>query len=140
MRLIVIGLFLVAPLLLADDVEPKDPNAPVARAIDTAGLKLPGRRGALDRPTKITTQEELKSAIPDADTRAALLKKVDLKKEYLLLFAWSGSGGDRVSLKVGKGKSGPEAVFSYARGRTRDLRQHAKLFAIPAKTTYRMAE
>jgi hypothetical protein len=139
MRLATLLLLLPAPALLADEAEPKDPKAPVAREIKvTSGL--PVRKGLLDKPTKITSAAELAKEVPNKDAQAAIAKQVDFKKEYLLLFAWSGSGGDRINFKVEKGKGGPEVVFAYTRGFTRDLRRHGKLFAVPNKTTYRMGK
>jgi hypothetical protein len=63
---------------------------------------------------------------------------VDFKKEYLLLFRWSGSGRDRITPSVEKGKKGDEAVFTYQMGKTRDLRFHARLFAVPVGMEYRV--
>src|SRR3954451_18370310 len=124
MRLSLFALLLVVPVALADDTEPKDKKV-VAREIKVTGL--PTARGALKDPVKITSKDELEKAVSDKEVREKILKEVDLKKEFLLLFQWAGSGQDKMEMKEEKGK----ATFSYERGRTRDLRMHAKLFALP---------
>jgi hypothetical protein len=132
------ALFVCALLLvLADEkADPKDPKAPKAREI-TVG-KLPAARGEFDKPTKITTEKELEKSLADKDTRAAILKKVDLKKEYLLLFSWGGSGGDRLSFSVSK--DGKEVTFTRTLGLRDDLRSHVKLYAIPKAAKYTVAK
>jgi hypothetical protein len=62
---------------------------------------------------------------------AKLAKKVDFKKQIVLVFAWRGSGQD--SLKHVVMESFPEQVrFTLKRGRTRDLRPHVKLYVLRA--------
>jgi hypothetical protein len=53
---------------------------------------------------------------------------VDFAKEKVAVFAWAGSGQDKVAAGEVKDKT---AVFTYTRGLTRDLRQHVKIFAVP---------
>tara|TARA_B110000467_G_C18094161_1_gene353562 strand:- start:152 stop:538 length:387 start_codon:yes stop_codon:yes gene_type:complete len=58
-----------------------------------------------------------------------LLKKVDFQKQTLLVFAWRGSGQDRMTYKIAE--SFPEQItFKILPGRTRDLRPHQKIYAI----------
>ena len=60
---------------------------------------------------------------------ASLVKAVDFKKQFVLIFAWRGSGGDQLNFTVAE--SFPEQIsFSRKFGRTRDLRSHAKVFAL----------
>ena len=60
---------------------------------------------------------------------ASLVKAVDFKKQFVLIFAWRGSGGDQLNYTVAE--SFPEQItFSRQFGRTRDLRPHAKVFAL----------
>jgi hypothetical protein len=137
MRRALYALLVCAPLVIADDkTEPKDPKAPKAREI-TIG-KLPPALGQFGKPTKITTEKELEKSIADKDTRAKVLKGVDLKKEYLLLFAWGGSNGDRLSFTVSK--DGKEVTFKHTPGLDSDLRPHAKLYALPKNAKYKMAK
>ncbi len=49
----------------------------------------------------------------------------------MLVFAWAGSGGDKVAL-TDETKDGKTVLtVTYTRGLTRDLRQHVKLFMVP---------
>ena len=60
---------------------------------------------------------------------AKLLKAVDLKEQVVFIFAWRGSGQDRMDYTIMK--SLPIQVeFEYQPGRTRDLRPHTKVYAI----------
>jgi hypothetical protein len=140
MRYALLALLLLVPALLADNPDPKDPKAPVAREIKLTGAPFPIERGAARSPTKVTSAEELAKLIPDKDQRARVLEQVDLKKEYLLVFAWRGSGGDKITFTVEKGKAGPEAVFTVTPGITRSLKQHRQLYAIPRETTWRVGK
>ena len=54
---------------------------------------------------------------------------VDFKKQIVLVFAWRGSGRDKLNYTVAE--SYPEQIsFSRKRGRTRDLRSHIKVYAL----------
>lgn len=54
---------------------------------------------------------------------------VDFKKQIVLLFAWQGSGGDKLEYAILE--SFPEQIpFSLKPGLTRDLRQHIHVFAL----------
>jgi hypothetical protein len=65
----------------------------------------------------------------DADELAKLAKQVDFAKQIVLLFAWRGSGQDKLDAAVAE--SYPEQIFfSYAPGRTRDLREHVRIYAL----------
>ena len=58
-----------------------------------------------------------------------LLAKVDLKKQFILVFAWRGSGQDQLRFDVLE--SFPEQIqFKLIRGRTKDLRPHVYIFAL----------
>jgi hypothetical protein len=65
----------------------------------------------------------------DDDALAALKRQVDFEKQIVLIFAWRGSGQDRLSYAVLE--SYPEQVrFRYRPGRTRDLRPHVYVYAL----------
>ena len=58
-----------------------------------------------------------------------LLKKVDFQKQTLLVFAWRGSGQDKMTYTITE--SFPEQItFKILPGRTRDLRSHLKIYAL----------
>lgn len=125
---------LLGAFFVDEKTEPNDPKAPKAREI-TIKLKSAVRaRGGLKEPLKITKAKELEDSPLSKEDQAALLKEVDLKKEMILVFSWAGSGGDKLSMKTEK----EEAIFTMKPGLTRDLRQHLKIYALPAKMKYKM--
>ena len=124
----------------AQPARPAEPIAPVVREIKAPGLRLPGRASPFGKPTRIAGAADLARTVPDKGERDRLGKQVDFKKEYLLLFTWFGSGGDRLGFRPGEGEDGVDVVFVYTRGRTRDFRRHVRVFALPGKTTWRLGE
>jgi hypothetical protein len=133
MNLYVAILLLNAPAL-PDAPEPA-PDVK-ARELKIERGTLPVKKeGRLGEPTKITSKKELADAVPDKDAAASITKQVDFGKEFVVLFAWSGSGGDRLTMNQDKG-----VVFTLKRGLTRDLRSHSKVFALPRGTKYRMGK
>jgi hypothetical protein len=141
MRYATLVLFLLAPVLSADPPDrPPDESAPKdgAREIELRGVRL-GKAGKdVTKPTKITNREELARAIPDEEAQAKLKKDVDLSKEYLLLFVWSSSNEDMLTVKVNKGEKGSEALFTYTAGRSPETIRHVKLYALPSDTKWKV--
>lgn len=75
----------------------------------------------------------------DKDELEKLDKQVDFKKQVLLVFAWQGSGQDQLDVAVGE--SFPEVLmFSYKRGRTKDLRTHVKIFAARENVRFNLGD
>ncbi len=101
------------------------------REIEVKGAKIAGLKGRPSQPTFITNADELRKAIPGTDAGKL---KVDFAKDKLLLFAWSGSGGDKLTGKLSD--DGKTATFTRKPGLTRDLRPHVKLFAIPISAEF----
>lgn len=65
----------------------------------------------------------------DKEELIAISKTVDFEKQIVLVFAWKGSGQDRLQYIVKE--SFPEQImFSYKPGRTRDLRPHVKVYVL----------
>ena len=63
------------------------------------------------------------------DALAALKKQVDFDEQFVLLFAWRGSGQDKLTYVVAE--SFPEQItFRIEPGRTRDLRPHVHIYAL----------
>ena len=108
-----------------------EPKKEAVREIKVKGLPEPGPAAQFGKPLEIADAEGLARAVPDEAARAAVTKEVDFKTEKLVLFSWSGSGGDKLTFKVEKGKEGPEVVFSLTPGKTDDLRRHVHLYAVP---------
>ena len=57
---------------------------------------------------------------------AKIEKSIDFKKQMVLVFAWRGSGQDRMEYEVLE-SSPKKVLFSYRPGLTRDLRPHIKI-------------
>ena len=55
--------------------------------------------------------------------------------QVLLLFAWRGSGQDRLEYQLQPSPAG-EIVFFFSPGRTRDLREHHKVFVLRADVAW----
>lgn len=81
-------------------------------------------------PNLITADDLfLNNLIPDVATRKRVLKEVNFETHVLLIFAWKGSGADKLESVISKGS--PEQVrFSLAPGTQEDVRKHIKLFAV----------
>jgi hypothetical protein len=126
---------LVAVVVLAAPAIGED--KPAIKEIATKDLKLViPETGKVTQPAEIKTAEELaKSPVvgKEADT---VKKQIDFSKEKLVVFAWSGSGGDRVA--GGLNKDGKTAEFTYTGGLTFDLRQHSRLYVVPKDATVKV--
>lgn len=80
------------------------------------------------KPAEIKSAEDALAVLSKEDAEK-LAKQVDFKQQVVLLFAWRGSGRDKLNYAVLE--SFPEQiVFSRERGLTKDLRQHVKIFAL----------
>jgi hypothetical protein len=120
--------------LTASAQEKKDA---VIKEIPSAGLKTAVvRDGDVTKPAAIKSADELAKAFPDEGSQAAIKKHVDFAGQQILFFHWAGSGGDTLSAGVTEGKN--EVVFRYARGLTKDLRQHVHLFVLPKDATWKV--
>jgi hypothetical protein len=124
-------MLLVASFALTADDKEKD--KPTVKEIATKDLKIAfPKMGKATEPTAITSAEDL-AKNPVVGAAADDIKKhIDFEKQKLLVFAWSGSGGDRITASIGANSDGKSIVFAeYLRGKTFDLRQHVKLYAVP---------
>ena len=66
-------------------------------------------------------------------------KEVDFKKQIVLVFAWQGSGGDKLEYAILE--SFPEQIpFSLRPGLTRDLRQHVRVFVLRSNVKWSVKE
>jgi len=120
---------------------------PMVRAEEKTGvreLKVPdiqpvARRTNKPEPVKYTSAADFEKAFMGKGVKE-VLKQVDFSKEYIVAFAWAGSGGDQVGFRVDKGQAGEEVTFGYTPGVTDDLRRHLKLFVLPSKATFKMGK
>ena len=124
-------LWIILPLLFAASVRADEPIREIRGVKPKRAAFKPG--GA-KKPLVIKSDEDAAKHF-DAENLAALKKEIDFSKQIVLLFAWRGSGQDRIEYAVLE--SFPEQVlFSYHPGRTRDLRPHVKVFVLRANVKW----
>jgi len=125
-------LFAIAALLAAVTLLPADEKKALPAITDIANDKadkIDAEKGKATEPITVSTEKELEKAIPDEDTRKRIAKLVDFKEQKLLIFAWKGSGQDKLSYVVAE--SYPEQLmFTYTVGKSDDLRRHVNLYVI----------
>jgi hypothetical protein len=86
-------------------------------------------------PIVIRTADDAAKHFDDG-ALAALKKQVDFKHQVVLVFAWKGSGQDKLDYKVLE--SFPEqVVFELAPGRTKDLRSHTAVFVLRSNVKWK---
>lgn len=110
----------------------------VVREIKVAPAKLGAGGGRPTAPVIIKSADELAAAFGDETERNAIAKQVDFNADQLVLFRWAGSGQDTIT-HAAQVKEGLEVTFQYRPGLTRDLRTHARLFAVAKNATVKMA-
>ena len=121
-------LFFTALLLFSTTATWAD--API-KEIEGLKLKIPTPDlGGVQKPLMIRSKDEAASYF-DLKSLATIKNEVDFSKQKVLLFVWRGSGQDRLPYVVLE--SFPEQIrFSHQRGRTRDLREHFRVFIVRA--------
>ena len=88
------------------------------------------------KPLVIRSQEDAAKHFSEQEL-AKLTKQVDFGKQVILVFAWRGSGQDRLEFNILE--SFPEqVVFQYKPGRTRDLRPHVYVYALRSNVKWRI--
>lgn len=92
-------------------------------------------RGRVPNPVVVQSEQDA-ADIFDQEELAKLLKQVDFDKQFVLVYAWRGSGQDRLEYDVAE--SYPEQVmFRYMPGRTRDLRPHSRVYVLRSNVRWR---
>jgi hypothetical protein len=124
---------------LAGGQAPKGKSNSV-REIHLVRYQGPRDQGDATKPTAITNAAELAKAIPDKEWQDCIASQVDFSREYLLFFAWAGSGQDKLSFEVGGRGIVPAVEFHYRRGLTQDLRSHFHLFAVAKNLTWNVRQ
>jgi hypothetical protein len=138
MRWIVLAVSMCAAYPFPDP-EPPDPAAAKPRELNVTGLTISPKEVARPKAEKITSAKDLEEAVADKAAREKIAKQVNFAKEYLLLFRWAGSGGDKLAFELKKEDGREDAVFQLKPGLTRDYRRHVKLFAIPVKVGHKIS-
>ena len=128
--LAMLAVFAAGSLAVAADDKEKD--KPAIKEIDTKDLKLTFPRGGKGvEPTTITSAEDLAKNGVVSKSADEIMKKVDFAKEKLVVFAWAGSGQDKLASELKTADNKSTATFALTRGLTRDLRQHIHLYVVP---------
>ena len=84
--------------------------------------------GKWNEPREIRSAEDAAKHF-DGDALTKLTESVDFEKQIVLVFAWRGSGRDKLDFVVME--SFPEQIaFSRQPGLTRDLRPHVHVYAL----------
>ncbi|HSQ57471.1 MAG TPA: hypothetical protein VLM40_17245 [Gemmata sp.] len=122
---------ILAAILAASLAAADDKDKPTVKEIPTKGLKITfPKMGKATEPTKIKSLEELKKNAVVGAAAEEIAKQIDFEKQDLLVFAWSGSGQDKITASIGASSDGKPIVYAeYLPGKTRDLRKHVRLFA-----------
>ncbi len=140
MRMIRFALCGVALLAPAGLVAQEKGEVPAIQAIDLKGVSVQAARGQVQKPSVLDSAKDLARAIPKQEERARIEKQIDWKKQHVLLFSWSGSGGDKLDFTVSKVNDKEQVAFHYTRGLTRDLRPHVKMFVVRKGVTWKFKD
>jgi hypothetical protein len=96
------------------------------------------KNSAWDKPIVIKSPDEAAKHF-GKDALATLAREVDFKKQLVLVFAWRGSGGDKLEYRVLE--SFPEQIpFSLRPGVTDDIRAHSRVFALRSNVRWSVKE
>jgi hypothetical protein len=137
---ILTALFVASLTLTAQDKD-KDKDKPAIKEISTKDLKLAFPRGGkATEPKEIKTAEELAKNEVIGGEAKAIQKHLDFEKQKLVVFAWGGSGQDKLAGELKTADKKTTAVFTYTRGLTRDFRQHIHLFAVPKDAEVKVSD
>ena len=115
---------LAATCMITGMLSAQEPIVPIKAVPENSIFK----NSNFNKPIVVKSKEEAAKHF-GKEAVASLVKAVDFKKQFVLIFAWRGSGGDQLNYTVAE--SFPEQIsFSRKFGRTRDLRSHVKVFAL----------
>jgi hypothetical protein len=132
----IIGLALCTAFVLALALRAADKKDIEVKELDLKGLKRDNPKTTYDKPTVITSEDELKKAFPEEDIQASIKKQVDFSKQQVVFFAWAGSGQDKLAFDGSK----ENVEFKFTPGLTRDLRSHFHAYAIPKDVKWKFAD
>ncbi len=89
----------------------------------------------LKTPIRITTTQGLVKYFGKKQAKA-IGAKINLKRQFILLFARRGSGKDQLNYTTHKSNP-PQYSFSHSPGRTRDVKQHANVYVVGLKAKWK---
>ncbi len=105
----------------------------VVREVPTKDLKVtfPDKQPGIKNPEIIASADDLAKSPTLKDAADAVKKLVNFEKEKLVVFAWQGSGGDKLTATTKDADGKTTVAFNLTLGFTRDLRQHVKVYSVP---------
>lgn len=127
----------------ADDAKKTTKSPAVTLLKEISPQESAYKPGRPMQPVVVRSEKEA-AALFNAENVAELKSKVDFAKQMVLVFAWQGSGQDQLAFDVSAILADdvvarPEqVVFSFEGGRTRDLRQHARVYALRSDAKWTM--
>jgi hypothetical protein len=125
---------LVALLPLITLAAATAPTSPIKELTGVTPNEAAFKASGSSKPIAIKTEKDAADYFA-ADELAKLTKQVDFKTQIILVFAWQGSGQDKINFAVAE--SYPEQIsFTYTPGRTKDLRQHTKIYILRSNVTW----
>ncbi len=111
-------------------VEDEPGTVPAVEALSLSAKQNVFDDATRDKPLELKSSEDAKAYFSD-DQLKVLNKNVDWDKQAVLVFAWRGSGQDKMEAVVKEtGDDGLLVEFVYTAGLTRDLREHTRFFAV----------
>ena len=116
--------------------EPATKIPPITRIKKVTPKPSVFKTSSRKKPLVLRSEKEAAEHFSD-DELGKLMKQVDFNEQRVLLFAWRGSGQDRLRYDVAE--SYPEQVFlTYKPGRTRDLRPHVHVYALRSNVKWKV--
>jgi hypothetical protein len=118
--------------------EPASNLPPIKEVMDVKPNTSVFTATSLRKPLVIKSEKDAAKHLSE-EALVKLTKQADFKRQVIVLFAWKGSGRDRLSYDVLE--SFPEQiVFNYQPGRTRDLRPHVHIYVLRSNVKWRLAK
>jgi len=139
MKRFAVGLLVVMLPMMAFAADTAPASAPLSAIKEVTGLSVNDagfKASGSNKPIVIKSEKEAGDYFAAADL-AKLTGQVDFKNQVVVVFAWQGSGQDKMEYAVME--SYPEQIkFAYTPGRTRDLRPHVNIYVLRSNVTWSM--
>jgi hypothetical protein len=124
---------LLALCLSARFAAGQEPSAAITE-LKVTPEKSAFKNSAWNKPIVLKSQDEAAKHF-GKQALEVIAKNVNFKKQIVLVFAWQGSGGDKLEYKILE--SFPEQIpFSLRPGVTDDIRAHTRVFALRANVKW----
>jgi hypothetical protein len=127
-------LFALLPLVTLAATTASAPSTPLQELKDLTPKDTVFAASGATKPITLKTATDAATYFAPAEL-AKLTKQVDFNSQIVLLFAWQGSGQDKLDYTIAE--SFPEQIkFTFTPGRTKDLRQHIQIYALRNNVTW----